>query len=43
MNSINLSKLHGSHHRTAKGKNDAPDSSFPHTDLFVKLVRWFLL
>jgi hypothetical protein len=39
MNSINLSKLHGSHHRTTKDKNDAPGISFPHIDLFVKLVR----
>jgi hypothetical protein len=38
MNSINLSKLQESLHRPAKRKNDAPDTSFPHTDLFVKLV-----
>jgi hypothetical protein len=39
MNSINLSKHRGSHYRTAKSKNNAPGISFPHTDLFVKLVR----
>jgi hypothetical protein len=38
MNSSNLSKLHESQHRPAKRKNDAPGISFPHTDLFVKLV-----
>jgi hypothetical protein len=39
MNSLNLSKLHGSHYRTAKGKNNAPGICFHRTDLFVKLVR----